>query len=208
MDESTTEENNSNLLQKLFKLTTTTTTTTKWTKLTLRQLKRVLRLKWVQRFLSLYLTELIKFQSECVSEDWTSPIYVFFRREPWIEQIDSHRVHVFECAAARCRGKNGRDVCRFLDTDDSKSKSTSGLRNHAKKCWGDEAVEITDSMKDLENAHAVLSTTKLCDGSITAQFQCAGKGQVTFLIISICQRKLGKILLISNTLIPPHSVCL
>ena len=85
---------------------------------------------------------------------------------------------MFECAASRCRGKNGRGVRRFLDTGDA--RSTSGLRRHAKKCWGDEAVEAADGTKDLESACAVLSKTKLPDGSISTQFERAGKGKVSF----------------------------
>lgn len=85
---------------------------------------------------------------------------------------------MFECAAGRCRGKNGRDVRRFLDTGDA--KSTSGLRRHAKNCWGSDAVEAADGTKDLESARLVLAKTKLRDGSITAQFERLGKEKVTF----------------------------
>jgi hypothetical protein len=117
-------------------------------------------------------------QLERLSKEWTSPIYVFFRKEPRVEYLDGRRVHIFECAAAKCRGKNGRDVRRFLDTGDA--KSTSGLRRHAKKCWGDDAVEAADDTKDLENARLVLAKTKLRDGSITAQFERIGKEKITF----------------------------
>ena len=92
--------------------------------------------------------------------------------------MNDRRVHVFECAAGRCRGKNGRDVRRFLDTGDA--KSTSGLRWHAKNCWGDEAVTAADATEDLESARVVLGKTKLRDGSITAEFQRIGKGKVTY----------------------------
>ena len=111
--------------------------------------------------------------------DWSSPIYVFFRKTPRIEYVNDRRLHVFECAAGRCRGKNGRDVRRFLDTADA--KSTSGLRRHAKNCWGEEAVEAADKTQDLESARLVLTKTKLRDGSITAEFErIAGKGKVTY----------------------------
>src|SRR5271155_3968962 len=87
-------------------------------------------------------------------------------------------IHGFECAAQTCRGKNGRDVRRFLDTSDA--KSTSGLRRHAKSCWGDEAVAAADSTQDLQCARAILTHTKLRDGSITAEFQRIGKGKLTY----------------------------
>ena len=75
-----------------------------------------------------------------------SPIYVFFRTEPRIEYADGRRAHVFECADERCRAKNGGDVRRYLDTGDT--KSTSGLRRHAIKCWGGEVVKSADGTKD------------------------------------------------------------
>jgi hypothetical protein len=126
----------------------------------------------------LYLIELITIQSDRLKKDWTAPIYVFFRREPRVENVKGRRAHVFECAAGRCRGKNGRDIRRFLDTGDA--KSTSGLRRHAKNCWGSDAVAAADGTQDLESARLVLAKTKLRDGSITAQFERIGKGKVTF----------------------------
>ena len=89
---------------------------------------------------------------------------------------------MFICAAGKCRGKNGRDVWRFQDTGDA--KSTSGLRRHAKNCWGSDAMEAADGTKDLESARLVLMKTKLQDGSITAQFERITKGKVTY---SHCQ---------------------
>lgn len=125
-----------------------------------------------------YQTELIASRSERLSKEWTSPIYVFYRKEPRVDHVKGRRIHVFECAAGKCRGKNGRDVRRYLDTCDA--KSTSSLRRHAKKCWGSEAVEAADGTKDLESARLVLMKTKLRDGSITAQFEHIAKGKVTF----------------------------
>lgn len=115
---------------------------------------------------------------ERLSKDWNSPIYVFFKLSPRIEYVNDRRVHVFECAAGRCRGKNGRYVRRFLDTGDA--KSTSGLRRHAKNCWGDEAVAAADGTQDLEGARVVLLKTKLRDGSITAEFERIAKGKISY----------------------------
>ena len=123
---------------------------------------------------------------EHLSKDWTSPNYVFFRRTPQIKYINGCQVHVFECAAKKCRGKNGWDICQFLDTDDA--KSTSGLCWHAKNCWGDEAVEAADSTQDstqdLEGARIVLAKTKLHDGLIMAEFEHIRKEKVSY---SHCQ---------------------
>ena len=113
-----------------------------------------------------------------MSKEWTLPIYVFFRNEPRVEHLNGRQVHVFICAAGKCRGKNGRDVRRFQDTGDA--KSTSGLRRHAKNCWGSDAVEAADGTKDLESARLVLMKTKLRDGSITAKFERIAKGKVTY----------------------------
>jgi len=111
-------------------------------------------------------------------KEWNSPIYVFFKRTPRIEYISERRTHVFVCAAGRCKGKNGRDVRRFLDKGDR--KSTSNLRKHAKICWGSEAVEAADNTRDVDAAREILSKTKVQDGSITAEFARIGKGKVTF----------------------------
>jgi hypothetical protein len=95
-----------------------------------------------------------------------------------VEYVNDRRVHMFSCGAQRCRGKNGHEVRRFLDTGDA--KSTSGLRRHAKKCWGTDAVEAADATQDLESARNVLAKSKFRDGSITAQFQRIGKNVVSF----------------------------
>jgi len=114
----------------------------------------------------------------CLSKEWTSPIYVFFRQTPRIEYKKERRCHVFECAAANCKGRTGRDVRRFLDTADA--KSTGNMRKHAKVCWGAETVAAADATKDLVGARETLTQTKLKDGSITAEFAQIGKGKVTY----------------------------
>jgi hypothetical protein len=110
--------------------------------------------------------------------EWSSPIYVFFKQTPHIEYVEGRRAHVFACAATHCKGKNGRGVRRFLDKGDR--KSTSNLRKHAKICWGCEAVEAADSTRDVDAARKILSNAKLRDGSITAEFKRIGKGKATF----------------------------
>jgi hypothetical protein len=70
-------------------------------------------------------------------------------------------------------------VHRFLDTGDA--KSTSGLRRHAKMCWGDEAVSAADNTRDLDGACAVLAKSGLKrNGSITEAFEHIGKEKVTY----------------------------
>lgn len=85
---------------------------------------------------------------------------------------------MFECAAARCKSRCGRDVRRFLDKGDA--KSTSNLRKHAKVCWGAETVAAADNTKDLRGARDILAKSKLKDGSIAAQFARIGNKTVSY----------------------------
>jgi hypothetical protein len=110
--------------------------------------------------------------------EWTSPIYVFFHATPRIEYFNSRRAHVFECAAGRCKARNGKDVRRFLDKGDR--KSTSNLRKHAKICWGEDTVEAADRTRDIDGAREILNKTELRDGSIKMEFDRIGKGKVKF----------------------------
>jgi hypothetical protein len=103
---------------------------------------------------SLFVCKKAKTSIERLSKDWTSPIYVFFRPTPRIEYKKDRRCHIFECAAANCKGRTGRDVRRFLDTSDA--KSTGNLRKHAKVCWGAETVAAADTTKDLPGAREIL----------------------------------------------------
>jgi hypothetical protein len=116
---------------------------------------------------------------ERMSRRWTSPIYAFFKKDPQIEYVDGRRSHVFRCAAANCKGRNRREVRRFLDKGDS--NSTSGLTRHARVCWGEETVETARATGDLEGARGVLVKSKLLrDGSITSELTRLGKGKLTF----------------------------
>ena len=119
----------------------------------------------------------LKMSSERLSNDWTSPVYAFFKPTPSIEYIKDRRVHVFECSAKHCKGKgNGRFVRRYLDTSDA--KSTGNLRKHAKICWGVETVAAADETRNVNDAREALKKVK--DGSITEAFERVGKGKVTY----------------------------
>ena len=59
--------------------------------------------------------------------------------------------------------------------DKGDAKSTSNMRKHAKKCWGDEVVASADKAK---NTHEVRATTikgALDPQLITAAFERKGK---------------------------------
>jgi hypothetical protein len=114
-----------------------------------------------------------------MSKKWTSPVYVFFKKTPQIKYNDAgHCAHVFECGAGRCKGRNSCYVYQYLDKGDA--NSTSNLLHHAKICWGAEVVDGATATHDIEAAHEVLAKMKLWDGSILAEFQCIGKGKVTY----------------------------
>jgi len=67
----------------------------------------------------------------------------------------------------------------FLDIGDA--KSTSGLRQHARACWGDEAVDAASKTKDLDGAHTALAKSGLKrNGSITAVFERISKDVVSY----------------------------
>jgi hypothetical protein len=64
--------------------------------------------------------------------------------------------------------------------DKGDAKSTSNMRKHAKKCWGDDVVASADKAA---NASEVRNTTvkgSLDPQSITAAFERKGKGKVTY----------------------------
>ncbi len=107
---------------------------------------------------------------------WDAPVYAFFRPTPAIIYVEGHKVHVFECAASHCKCKT-RFVRRYIDTGDI--SSTSNLRRHAIRCWGDEAVAAADKTSNDKLAREALSN-KEPNGSITAAFERVGKGKVTY----------------------------
>ncbi|KAE9395042.1 hypothetical protein BT96DRAFT_1045372, partial [Gymnopus androsaceus JB14] len=67
---------------------------------------------------------------------WTSPVYSFFDSKVTVGYEDNRKYHIFKCAAHRCKGKG--IVRRYLDKGDK--SSTSNLRTHAVRCFGEDAV--------------------------------------------------------------------
>lgn len=114
---------------------------------------------------------------ERISKKWTAAVYGFFKPNPTLEWIDGRECHVFKCAAAFCKRKGV--VRRFQDKGDS--NSTGNLRNHAKVCFGEEAVEISDGYKDVTHLWEKYDGKGYLDPqSITACFERKGKGSVTY----------------------------
>ena len=106
-------------------------------------------------------------------------MYAFFRPTPLIEHINGRRCHTFICAAAHCKMASNK-VRRYLDTKDA--KSTSNLRKHARRCFGEDAVAAADNAA---NADEVRRTTLASGGtlrseSLTATFGRREGGSFTF----------------------------
>ncbi|KAH6906660.1 hypothetical protein BKA70DRAFT_1224012 [Coprinopsis sp. MPI-PUGE-AT-0042] len=106
-----------------------------------------------------------KSTSRSLSFDLTVPIYAFFKPDPIVETIGGRECQVFKCAASHCNNQS-RDVRRYLDTKDA--SSTSNLRKHALKCWGEEAVT------------SACTATSAADVRIDMMFQRTGKGKVSY----------------------------
>lgn len=84
---------------------------------------------------------------------------------------------MFQCAAKMCLN-HGRGVRRFLDKKDN--KSTSNLRKHAKKCWGEDVVKMADNAKNAQEVRETTVKGALNLQSITTAFERKGKGKVTY----------------------------
>ena len=80
---------------------------------------------------------------EQLMKTWDTPVYAFYEPISTIEVVGGHQCHVFKCTAVGCKHK----IRHFLDTNDN--GSTSNLRSHLKKCWGNEAFEKVYKVKDV-----------------------------------------------------------
>lgn len=67
---------------------------------------------------------------------------------------------------------------RYLDTKDS--KSTSNLKTHAIKCWGENLVKEGLAARDRDMVKEALLRSEMKDGRITAIFKRAPGSVVTF----------------------------
>lgn len=103
---------------------------------------------------------------------WDAPVYGFYEPMPKIKVIDGRRCHIFSCAATGC----GVTIRRYLDTNDK--GSTSNLRNHSRKCWGDKVFSTAYEMKDVGKVREVVEKLKASpNGNIAKMFASAeGKG--------------------------------
>ena len=108
---------------------------------------------------------------------WDASVYAFFKPIPTIDYVNDRKAHIFECAVTSCHQKS-RFVRRFLYTNDT--SSTSNLRRHAKVCWRADAIVAADQTGGTTTACKALANQSEVNGSITAAFERAGKGKVTY----------------------------
>lgn len=111
---------------------------------------------------------------ECLSKDWTSPIYAFYKSEPLVKYVDGRKAHAFVCLGKSCC----HTIRRFLDKGDK--KLTGNLIKHIKKCWGEEVVARV--MKNAKNADDRRESVKIFleTGNITSMFQRNADTKVTY----------------------------
>jgi hypothetical protein len=62
-----------------------------------------------------------------------------------------------------------RGVCRFLDKGDA--KSTSNMRKHAKKCWGNDIIRSADNANNADEVHRTSIKGALNPQLIMAAFE-------------------------------------
>jgi len=108
---------------------------------------------------------MMAFISEVLKKTCCSPIYSFFKSDVKLEYIDGQPCHFFHCSAHKCKTKIG-GVQRFQDSQDK--ASTANLRQHARKCFGDEA------MKQVMAGDSATERS----GSIFSAFACQGQQPV------------------------------
>jgi hypothetical protein len=84
---------------------------------------------------------------DALRKTWHSPIYNFFKPNVTIQHHDDRLCHFFACTARSCKSSVG-GVRRYQDSQDK--ASTTNLKAHAIKCFGEEAVKIATGAKDVE----------------------------------------------------------
>ena len=85
--------------------------------------------------------------SVALQKTWRSPVYNFFKRKVLVQYHDGRLCHFFQCTACSCKSSVG-GIQRYQDSKDK--ASTANLKAHAIKCFGEEAVKIVTSAKDVE----------------------------------------------------------
>lgn len=123
----------------------------------------------------------LSFTTARLQSSWKSPLYAFFEVKVRIGHEASvkgpRRYHEFRCDAKGCKGKS-RFVRRYLGTSDS--TSTSNLKTHAKRCWGEDNVKMVCQADSLKTACDKYMPQLKANGKVTKLFERMGKGTVTY----------------------------
>lgn len=82
---------------------------------------------------------------DALKKTWRSPIYSFFKADVQVEYHAGRLCHFFVCAARRCKTSIG-GVRRFQDSKDK--SSTANLKQHAIRCFGEDAVKNAAQPQD------------------------------------------------------------
>lgn len=80
---------------------------------------------------------------------------------------------MFKCAGPRCKS----EIRRNTETKDA--TSTSNLRTHVQRCWGEEAFKAAEFAQSSTEARKEVEAY-MRTGDIKQSFLRAGKGKVTY----------------------------
>lgn len=111
---------------------------------------------------------------------WDAPVYAFFKPDWDMTPVNGRACITFHCAADVCRMPHPY-VRRYLDLARIDA-STSNLRTHAARCFGEDALAAADKAKDANEVRKTAHTNGgvLSGQSITVAFARKGKGKVTY----------------------------
>ena len=105
--------------------------------------------------------------TELLKKTWHSPIYSVFSNDVEVQHHNGHPCHFFPCAARKCK-TSLEGVHHYQDTKDK--SSTTNLKHHAIRCFGEDAVN-----------HALRGMdTGFSSGSIFAVFSHQGQQPIHY----------------------------
>ena len=105
-----------------------------------------------------------------------SPIYAFFNPTPHVVKVDGWCTHEFLWSV------RGVPRSRFATTWISKTHALLryNMHKHARRCWGDETLEVADLAKSVNEICDRIVRSILRNGSITTAFKHNTKGKITY----------------------------
>ncbi|KAG6863163.1 hypothetical protein C0991_007826 [Blastosporella zonata] len=102
-----------------------------------------------------------RMELEKMQKAWRTSVYAFFKPDPEIVYNKfGRKSHVFTCTAKHCHAK----VARYLNTKDA--QSTSNMRKHVRKCWGEDVLDAADNARNKDIARKDIVEKYKKSGSI------------------------------------------